>query len=316
MRAVGLTAPSSRLQELELPVPDPGPDELLVRVIASSINPVDAYIVNGTYATGGLEYPVVPGRDLYGVVERAGARANGFAPGDRVLGCWTSHEFRLGAWAEYMIVPTDAAVTHCPAALTPHEAAALPLAAATAQIGIDGLSPGPGEPLLIVGAAGAVGCYAVQLAAQRGARVIATGKPGAEQRLRSLGAAETIDYTRQDVAAVVRDLHPAGIPMLFDIVGDKPDLLRLAELVQDGGRVASARFAADRRALSARGIEAINVVANGHGAEVLDATLTLAESGALHVLCSEVRPLTDLPNAVSEFAEGGRGKVVIDVGAQ
>jgi NADPH:quinone reductase-like Zn-dependent oxidoreductase len=315
MRAVGLAGPGSGLELLQLPVPDPGPGELLVRVVASSINPVDTYIVNGTYATGSLQYPVVPGRDVYGIVERAGSRAPGFAPGDAVVGCWTKPEFQLGAWAEYMLLPVDAAVTRCPASLTPHQAAALPLAAATAQIGIDRLAPVAEEPILIVGAAGAVGCYAVQFAARRGARVLATAKAGDAQRVQSLGAAETIDYLRDDLATAVRELHPDGIPMLFDIVSDKPDLLRLAELVQDGGRVASARFAADRRALAEREITAINVLANGHGAEVLEPTIELAESGALQILCTEARPLDDLPRAVPEFARGGRGKVVVEIGA-
>jgi NADPH:quinone reductase-like Zn-dependent oxidoreductase len=309
VRAIGLSGAGAPLRPLELGVPRPAPDELLVRLIASSVNPVDGYIVDGTYGSGELSYPVVPGRDLCGVVEAAGERVTGFAPGDRVLGCWTRPEFRLGAWAEYMTFPAAGAVARWPLGLTAHEAAALPLAAATAQLAIDALAPAAGEPLLVVGAGGAVGCYAVQLAAARGARVIATAKASEDARVRALGAAETIDYTRADVAAAVRELHPDGIPLLFDIVGDKPELLRLAELVRDGGRVASARFAADRRALSARGITPINVLATGHGAEVLAPVLARAEAGSLQVLVSEVVGLERLPAVMG----GHRGKVVVEI---
>jgi NADPH:quinone reductase-like Zn-dependent oxidoreductase len=313
MRAIGVTAPSSGLHELDLPIPKPAADELLVRVLASSINPVDAYIVNGTYGTGELSYPVVPGRDVCGVVEQG---ADGFERGDRVLGCWTVPEFRLGAWAQYLSVPVQSAIARWPDALSAHDAAALPLAAVTAQLAIDALAPAPSETVLVVGASGAVGCYAVQLAARRGARVIATAKPTDERRVRALGAAETIDYTRDDVLTTARELCPEGIPALFDIVNDKPELLQLAELSPDGGRVASARFAADRRVLSARGVTAINVIANGHGAQVLADALAMAEAGTLQVLVSDVRPLDELPVAVGEFERGGAGKIVIEVAAE
>jgi NADPH:quinone reductase-like Zn-dependent oxidoreductase len=286
-----------------------------VRVLASSINPVDGYIVSGSYGTGELTYPVVPGRDFCGTVIGTGSDVTGFHRGDRVLGCWTKTEFRLGAWADFMIVPAECAVTLCPVPLSPHQAAALPLAAATAQLALDALEPAPGEPLLIVGASGAVGCYAVQLAAARGAQVIATAKGADEARVRSLGAAETVDYTQVDVIAAVRELYPDGVPMLFDIVNDKPAVLGLAELVGPGGRVASARFAADRRLLSERGLRASNVAVTNVGDEVLAPTLALAASGKLSILISDVRPLEDLPTALPEFERGGRGKVVIDVAA-
>lgn len=313
MRAIGLPEHGAALQALDLPVPAPGRDEVLVRVLASSINPVDGYIAGGTYGTGELRYPVVPGRDFCGTVADAGAEVDGFRAGDRVLGCWTQQEFQFGAWAEYLTVPARSAIARCPTEMPTHLAAALPLAAATAQLALDELDPSAGETILIVGASGAVGCYAVQLAAARGARVIATAKPGEEQRLRSLGASETIDYTQLDVAATARELCPDGIPMLFDIVGDKPELLSLSELVADGGRVASARFAADRRVLAERGLKPINVLATGCGPEVIEPSLALAESGELEVLVTEVRSLEDLPWLVPEFARGGRGKIVVEV---
>src|SRR6185312_5513481 len=110
MRAIGLRSAGAALQALELPLPEPAEDELLIKLIASSINPVDGYIVSGTYASGDLEYPVVPGRDICGVVDQVGEQVTAFQRGDRVLGCWTRPEFRLGAWADYITVPVSSAI--------------------------------------------------------------------------------------------------------------------------------------------------------------------------------------------------------------
>jgi NADPH:quinone reductase-like Zn-dependent oxidoreductase len=145
--------------------------------------------------------------------------------------------------------------------------------------------------------------------------VIATAKSDDERRVRQLGAAETVDYTRVDVATAIDELCPEGVPLMFDIVNDKSQLLALSRVVQDGGRVASARFAADRRALFERGISSFNVIANGCGAEVLVPALELAQAGALRILVSDVTPLEGLPVVLPEFQRGGRGKVVVDIGS-
>lgn len=313
MRAIGVTAPAGELALLDMPVPEPADGDLLVRVRASSINPIDVLVTRGEHRRVELEFPVVPGWDFAGTVERVGRDVAGYNPGDDVFGYWSKPTFRAGAWAEYVAVPADGAVARKPEALSYEEAAAVPLAAVTAAIAVDAVALADGERALVIGAGGAVGHYAVQLAAARRAYVIATARPADERRLRELGAAESVDYSAGDVAGAVRERHPGGVPVLIDIVDGPEELARLAELVPRGGRVASARFAARRGVFESRGVAVHNVAANDCDPELLGRVATLIEAGELTVMMSEVRPLEELPAAVADFRRGGRGKIVISV---
>src|SRR4051812_46196130 len=224
MRAMALSAGDSGLSLHTLAVPRPSGDELLVRVHASSINPIDVLVSRGAYRWGTFEYPAVPGWDFAGTVERTGPQVTRFRPGDAVFGFWSKPCFHDGAWAEYLVVGETAMVVPKPAALSFVQAAAMPLAAVTALLAVDAVAPAVGEPVLVTGAGGAVGRYAVQLAAHLGARVIATAKPADEARVRALGAAHTIDYTVEDVAAAVAALVPGGLAVLVDLVNDAPEV--------------------------------------------------------------------------------------------
>jgi len=313
MRAMGVAAPGGEIAELELPVPEHTADEVLIAVQASSINPVDVHVARGFYRIGELDYPLVPGFDVSGIVERVGDAVTRFAPGDPVMGFWSRPGFRQGAWAEHVSLTTETALVQRPSSLGPAEAAAFPLAAVTAVLAVEDVGCAPGETVLVTGAAGAVGCYAVQLAARRGATVIATAKARDAARVASLGAAETIDYEREDVVEAVRRSRPAGVDALIDLVNDKPELERIAEVVVGGGRVASARFAAKSDLLAGRGITSVNVSAATVGAEALAPLVALVDSGELSVMLTSVRPLAELPAAVEEFGRGGRGKIAIAV---
>src|SRR5262249_28616188 len=157
---------------------------------------VDVLIAGGLLR-GFMEYdfPVIPGRDFAGVVESVGAGVTSYAPGDEVLGWFTGPVLHDGTWAELTVVAESGFVTRKPAALGFHEAAALPLAGMTAHGAVAAVSGGAGTTVLVVGAGGGVGSFAVQLAALTGASVIATARPGDESRLLALGAAETVDYS-------------------------------------------------------------------------------------------------------------------------
>ena len=313
MRAVGVPVEGAPLQLLAVPVPEIAAGEVLVRVQASSINPADTYIARGRYRLGDLTYPLVPGLDVAGTIEAVGAEVDGFAPGDAVFGAWTKPGFRDGAWAEFVALPVDTALVHRPDAISVEQAAALPIAAITALLAVDAVAPAAGETVLVVGAAGAVGSYTVQLAAARGARVLATAKPADAERVLALGADETIDYTSEDLVQGVASRYPDGLPALFDLVQDRPALMALTELVPEGGRVASARFAADRKELAERGIAATNVSAATVGPEALARLVELVEAGRLSVLVSSVAALDELQAVVETFERGGRGKVVVSV---
>jgi len=315
MRAIAMADFDSGLALDDLPAPAPAADELLVRVYDSSINPFDVLVAAGALR-GMLDYdfPVVPGRDFAGVVEGVGSEVVGSGAGDAVLGYLTKPGPHEGAWAEYLTVPVDGFVVPKPEALGFAEAAALPVAGLTALAAVDAIDPQPGDLVLVIGAGGGVGSFAVQLAARLGATVIATSKPGDEQRLLGLGAAETIDYTAEDLVAAVRRRHPEGVRSVIDLVNHGDGFAPGASLVEAGGRAASPVGAVNVEELAARGITGTNVMASQPGPAGLARLAESAAAGELKVVIDAVRPLEEVPAAVEEFPQGKRGKIVVSIG--
>jgi NADPH:quinone reductase-like Zn-dependent oxidoreductase len=224
----------------DLPEPEPGEGELAVRVSASSANPVDNAVAGGSmrdYAE--YEFPVILGRDFAGVVERAGSGAN-FAEGDEVFGFVPAvgKNVQYGSWAELALLPVEqAAAKRSGVDFAP--AGAAPVAALTAIAAIDALELKEGEPILIVGAAGGVGNFAVQLAKRAGAHVIAPGMPEDEGFLVDLGADHVIPRDG-DVVADTRELESGGVAALIDTVHYSRDEVEVYEAaLAEGGRVAS-----------------------------------------------------------------------------
>jgi NADPH:quinone reductase-like Zn-dependent oxidoreductase len=310
VRAVALEAADSGVSVMDVPAPEPGDEELLVRVRTASINPADLRVATGNYPWGKFTFPAVLGFDFAGEVESVGAGVSSFEVGDEVLGFWSRGRYHDGSWAEYIAVPEAAFVVRKPFGMTFEQAAALPLAATTAAQIVDDAALRPGDDVLIVGATGSIGGYAVQLAARTGANVIATSKPGREQRLRELGAAELVDYKRKDVVETV----PVGLAALIDIATEsKDEVTRLASLVRDGGHVASACFAADVDALGRRGIAAANVITTRCDPSLLARVVELVEAGELRIAYDQVRPLERVPAAVDELWGGPSAKVVVAI---
>jgi len=309
-----MTDLDSGLALLDLPKPEPAADELLVRVHASSINPFDVLFAAGALrAMMEYDFPVVPGRDFAGIVEAVGAEVVGSRVGTPVLGYLTVTHPHEGAWADNLTVSVDGFVVPKPAGLDFAQAAALPVAGLTALAAVDAVDPHPGDVVLVIGAGGGVGSFAVQLAAQRGAGVIATAKPGDEQRLLDLGAAETIDYTSEDLTTAVRERHPDGVRGLIDLVNHADGFAPGAGLVQAGGRAASPVGAVNVDELAARQITGSNVMASHPGPAGLARLAESAASGELEVVIDSVRPLEEVPAAVEEFSRGKRGKIVVSI---
>src|SRR3954471_5275246 len=175
----------------DVPAPTPGPGEVLVRVQASSANPVDNSIAAGLLAQMGVqyEYPVVLGRDYAGVVEQIGTAVTGYEPGDQVFGfvLHANPTARAGAWAELITVTEELSIAPVPEGVDLAVAGAAPLAGITAITAIDALDLSEGDVLLVAGATGGVGSLAVQLADKAGATVIAPALPEDEDFLRGLG---------------------------------------------------------------------------------------------------------------------------------
>jgi NADPH:quinone reductase-like Zn-dependent oxidoreductase len=315
MKAFALTVAEQPAALTDLPDPEIARDEALVSVRAASVNGFDVY-----QASGGLmammphELPTVIGRDLAGVVVAVGPDRTDVTVGEEVLGFVTSTPpLHRGTWAELVAGGPDLVLARKPADLSWEAAAAIPLAASTALDAVDAVDPKPGDTLLVMGATGGVGAFAVQLAVQRGARVIATAIPGEDDAfVRSLGAAETIDWRPAGLGDSVRRLAPDGVAGLIDMVSRGEAFMALAGLVRRGGRASTTLGAADVPALAERGVTATNVM----GSPTPEKLASLAEqaaAGTLQLPIQQTFSLADAPSAIEAFSAGTRGKLVLAI---
>ncbi|MGY2060804.1 NADP-dependent oxidoreductase, partial [Nocardia gipuzkoensis] len=238
MRAVSYDAyaqDNSTLRTGELPEPRLGPGEVLVRVRAAGVNPVDWKVLAG-YLDPMIEgvFPVIPGWDVAGEVVGLGPDAPEFSVGDEVMAYARKHVVHAGTFAELVAVPAEY-LAHKPASLDWAQAGALPLAGMTAQRTLDRLAVGPGDTLVVYNAAGGVGSLAVQLGRDRGARVIGTASERNHDFVRELGAEPVAYGDGQDER--IRALAPDGVTAVADFVGGQLDTT--LAILATGGRHAS-----------------------------------------------------------------------------
>jgi NADPH:quinone reductase len=297
---------------MEVPDPQPGPGQVLLKVEAAGINPFDRMIADGALqAIGPARFPLVLGVDLAGIVEAVGEGADRFAPGEELFGQlliapWGS----AGTYAERVAVSEDAPLARVPHGLDPLVAAALPTAGSTALEIVESLEPLTGKTALLVGAAGGVGSFATQLAANAGAYLLAVAGADAGDRLRSYGAAEVIDYTAGSVPDALRRAHPDGIDVLIDLASDADGFAELASLVRSGGTALKTRFqyAADIEALASHGVAGVNFeqhVSSGVLERLADAVLSgrIVAPPITRITLDDVPDLSGRP--------GAEGKTVI-----
>ncbi|MFD3326765.1 NADP-dependent oxidoreductase [Streptomyces sp. NPDC058701] len=291
------------LAETRLPLPKVGPGEVLVRVRYAGVNPVDWKIMSGGLdALMHVVYPVVPGWDVAGTVERVGIDTPEYAEGDEVMAYARKDYVHGGTFAEFVTVPVRA-LAHKPASLGWAEAAGLPLAGLTAYQVLTRLGTGAGDTVLIHGAAGGVGSLGVQIARALGARVIGTASPRNHDRVRALGA-EPVAYG-DGLADRVRALAPDGATVVADFVGGVLDVTR--EVLHDDGRHASI---ADPTVTGSGG-EWMWVRPVGTDLAELG---RLADSGKLKVTVAETFPLAETAAAFALSQDGHTaGKIVIEV---
>lgn len=300
------------LQLRDIPVPEAGPGQIRVAVHACGTNPVDAGNRRaGTWA--GIQPPVILGYDVAGVVDAVGAGVSEIRPGDEVFYMADFLHNPSGGYAEYQVV--DAAiVADKPERLSYIEAAAIPLAAGTAyEVVVRRLGIQPKEWLLLHGAAGGVGSFAVQIAVARGARVIAVASAPRHELLYRLGAAACIDYTKQDVLAVAQQLAKGKLDAVADFVGGDTISRSLAALRPHGRAAGIVSLTGDLD-------QAFDSNLTVHGVLVrpdktlLQALIDLIETGALRPIIDEVRPLEDVVAVHRRLDSGhGQGKVVLKV---
>ena len=295
---------------MELPVPQPGPGEVLVRVAASSLNGFDVTAASG-YLQGMMEhrFPVVLGKDFAGTVEAIGEGVTAVGPGDDVFGVLMRTFMGDGTFAEYVTVPEAIGLAKRPAGLEVGAAGALGLAGAAAATAIDALALSGGQTVLVVGATGGVGALALQLARAQKARVIATAQPGEQTRfVQGLGATDVVDYSG-DLAGAVRDLWPDGVDALLQLAGDAEQLV---PLVRTGGRfVSTLGVSADQ--LGRPDLTATAVMATP-SAELLEQLAAQVGAGELLVSIEHTYRLAEVPQALQDFAQGTLGKLAVAIG--
>jgi NADPH:quinone reductase-like Zn-dependent oxidoreductase len=309
MKALALEAFDVPPAVIDVPEPVAGPGEVLVRVHASSVNAFDVGVAAGFMKDFmPYEFPAVIGSDVAGSIEAVGDGVEGFAIGDRVFGMMGSKgAIHDGAFAEHA-TPQAGSIATAPDGLSDTDAGTLAVAGTTAMSAVDAADPSDGARVLIVGATGGVGTFAIQLAALRGAHVIASVRPGDEDFVTGLGAAETVDYTG-DVAATIRDRYPDGIDAVIDAVNrDNDAFAALAGVVREGGRAASVLGGAGESSQ----IGEVTVSNAGGNPAHLPALADLVVQGKLRVAIRRTYALADAAKALQDFAkEHTLGKLVI-----
>ncbi|MDP9250698.1 MAG: NADP-dependent oxidoreductase, partial [Chloroflexota bacterium] len=298
----------------QLPVPEPAAGEVLVRVHAAGVNVMDPIYTAG-WMKDYMEhrFPLVPGIDLSGVVERVGAGVDRFAAGDEVYGIVAKPIVGEGTFADSVVVKADSLAPK-PASLTHKQAAAIPHVGLTALAAVEASDPQPGQVVMVVGASGGVGSFVTQLAAARGATVVAVASgPGAAQA-REYGASDAVDYSKGDVVEQLRSRHPEGVDALIDLHSDADVLARYGEAVRSGGVVVSPRGPAAAAApmLQKHGVRFVS--ANRLPALRLPDLTALIDGGQLRVPPIKSFPLEEASAAIAEMAGGHvRGKLVIEI---
>jgi NADPH2:quinone reductase len=311
MRALALASFDVPPEVIDVPEPVAGSGEVLVRVRTSSVNAYDVGVATGAMkAYMSYRFPAVIGNDLAGTIEALGEGVDGFSIGDRVFGTMGSKaEIHDGSFAE-LATPQSGSVSLAPDALTDTDAGSVGVAGTTAMSAVEAVDPAEGDRVLIVGATGGVGTFAIQIAANRGAHVIASVRPGDEDFVTGLGAAETIDYTG-DVLGSIRGRYPDGIDAVIDAVNrDHDAFATLVGAVRAGGRATSVVGGAGE----SPDIGGVSVSDSGGNPAHLDALANLVVQGTISVAVRRTFVLADAAQALSDFAtEHTLGKLVVTI---
>ena len=294
----------------DLPVPA-ADGAVLIRVRFAGVNPLDNNLLGRL--TAASSYPFVVGIDFAGVAERVPAGDHGLQDGNRVFGMARTR----GSYAEYTAVAPAARmepVARIPDGVADDQAAALPIPATTALRTVDLLEVTAGQQVVVMGATGGVGGYAVQIARSRGAHVIATVRGDAGDA-RRLGAEEVHDGQAGDVIDALRAAHPGGVNAVLNLVNGPDAIRRDADVIRPGGRLVSTIFAADEGWFAQRQITARNHASSANPLISAQGLVTVAQMLADGTITARIRSAADLDAAgqvLDELRHGGlRGKAVI-----
>jgi len=292
------------LKYQDVPRPEPKDDEILVRVIAAGVNPVDAYVRQGMLAKRGLDNrPAIIGYDIAGVVEKTGGNAKKFKTGDAVYSYLSI--MRGGGYAEFAIAKESETALK-PRNINFVEAAAVPLAATTAwQALVDTAKIEKGQTVLIHGGSGGVGSFAIQIAKARGAKVIATASTAHQDLLKQLGVDQAIDYTTKKFEDAVKDVDVVLNCVRADALG------RSYGVVKKGGIIVSITDEPDQAECAQHGIRGTRLGANPD-AKVLEELTKLIEVRKMKPIVSQTLPLSEANKAHQQIeTHHTLGKIVL-----
>jgi NADPH:quinone reductase-like Zn-dependent oxidoreductase len=291
----------------DIPVPTPKDDEMLVKVFAAGVNSFDGNLRSGNWAKppNGTQLPWHPGYDIAGVVEKIGSKVTKFKAGDAVYAMIAI--LKGGGYAEYAIArEKDAALK--PATISFVEAAGAPSVALTAwQAIVDKANVQSGQTVLIHGASGGVGLFAIPTAKVRGAKVFATASTANQDFLKQLGADVAIDYKTQKFEDIAKD-----VDVVIDGVG-RETLARSYPIVKKGGIIVALNDRVDQAQLDKYGIRGASLVVQNNGDELAQIGKLIDEK-KIKVVVSETFPLADASKAEAKADTGhARGKIVLKV---
>ena len=291
-----------------LEVPELKEGDVLIRIKAAGVNPVDAVISQGHYKNlmpHGL--PVIPGWDVCGIVEDRGHAARRFKVGEAVYAYARRPEVKWGTFAEYMVIP-DSYLAKKPENLSPEEAAAIPLAGLTAyQSLFDAGRLQENQRVLILGASGGVGSFAIQLAKEKGAAVIGVASEKNHAYMKELGADHTIDYKDTDIGEAAKEIFPEGVDLIFDCTSGESLQQSLKALKPSGKLVSILNQGKDLN--PAIHFQFVFVEPN---ARQLEELRELAEAGKLKVHISKTYSLNDAAEALKQIQSlHTTGKIVV-----
>lgn len=308
---------SDKLKLGKLPDPDPGPGEVVIRIAAAGVNPIDWKIREGRFdCIIDHAFPIIPGWDAAGTIVAIGDGVDSFVTGDRVFAYTRKSRAQDGTYAEFIAVPASY-VSPMPQNLEFYQAAALPLCMLTAWQALCGFADiGGGESVLIQAGAGGVGSMAIQIAALRGARVITTASAVNASYCRSLGASMVVDYRERDVFEMVETAAPDGLDCLFEMVWDERDpsvLDRCLSYVREGGAVITLNEPANEKIVAERSLRATRLFSEPVGTE-LAVLGGLIGAGKLKLPEIHRMPL-EAASAAMDLSKKGhvRGKIVLEI---
>jgi NADPH:quinone reductase-like Zn-dependent oxidoreductase len=294
------------LEYTDVERPEPKADEVLVKVHAAAVNPVDWKIRESGGERFGLELPIVLGGDIAGTIEQVGVDVKNFNQGDAVYGMTVSGGFS-GGYAEYALAKADG-IALKPNSISFEEAAAIPIGALTAWQSIFNLANlSSGQRILITGASGGVGSFAVQFAKAKGAYVIGTASGRNEEFVRSLGADEFVDYTAQPFEEVVKN-----VDVVFDTVGGDTQE-RAFQTLKKGGFLATSAGMPSAEKAKQFSVEAEFVFCKPNAGQLAEIN-NLIEDGKVKIHIETILPLTEVKKA-HQLSQSGRtrGKIVLQV---